>query len=147
MLSRNWYAIRVKPRREFQAHRELGLRGIETFVPTQRVRRRWPVRTKIVSLPLFPGYLFGMFSTAYPPRGISGPGLEDLILPGLAPIPLCGKEVESLRLLMASKMSLRRWPFGEAEAHAADDPKRMVVALTALERAVAAEFETSAGQR
>jgi transcription antitermination factor NusG len=63
-----WYALRSTPRGEFRANEELGLAGIDRFVPFYMVRtlvRHTKGRQKITMQPLMPGYLFAdvSFST------------------------------------------------------------------------------------
>ncbi|MBI4686190.1 MAG: UpxY family transcription antiterminator [Nitrospirae bacterium] len=53
-----WFAIYVKSRHEFQALERLNLKGIEAFLPTVERLRKWKDRKKMVTFPLFPGYLF-----------------------------------------------------------------------------------------
>ena len=56
-LSR-WYALAVYARQEKAAHTEILGLGVESFLPTQVVRRLWSDRVKQLQQPLFPGYLF-----------------------------------------------------------------------------------------
>ena len=53
-----WYALYTRPRHEKQLFEELTNRGIEAFLPTYKIRRRWSDRYKIVEEPLFKNYLF-----------------------------------------------------------------------------------------
>ena len=56
--SLRWYAIHVRSRHEFQIFDRLKLKGIEAFLPTVEKLRKWKDRKKLVTFPLFPGYLF-----------------------------------------------------------------------------------------
>jgi transcription antitermination factor NusG len=53
-----WYAVHVRSRHEFQVHDRLLQKGIETFLPTVEKLRKWKDRKKLISFPLFPGYIF-----------------------------------------------------------------------------------------
>ena len=53
-----WYAIYVRSRHEKKVANELEERRIEYFLPLIPRLRYWKDRRKIVSLPLFPGYIF-----------------------------------------------------------------------------------------
>src|SRR5258707_1075677 len=53
-----WFALRVKSNFEQTSARLLRCQGYEEFVPTYSARRQWTDRTKIVEVPLFPGYIF-----------------------------------------------------------------------------------------
>ncbi len=57
-LPLKWYAIHVRSRHEFQIFDRLKLKGIEAFLPTVEKLRKWKDRKKLVTFPLFPGYLF-----------------------------------------------------------------------------------------
>jgi transcription termination/antitermination protein NusG len=60
-----WFAISTYPKHERKTAEHLPLRGVETFLPTYTVKRRWKNRQTVsLSLPLFPGYLFGRFAKA-----------------------------------------------------------------------------------
>jgi len=53
-----WYALYVKPRHEFKVLDRLTRAGIETFLPCIDRLRRWKDRKKLITFPLFPGYIF-----------------------------------------------------------------------------------------
>jgi transcription antitermination factor NusG len=53
-----WYAVHVKSRHEFRVRDRLKKAGIEAFLPVVERINRWKDRRKLVSFPLFPGYLF-----------------------------------------------------------------------------------------
>ena len=53
-----WYALHVKSRHEFQVFERLTGAGIDAFLPSWKKNSKWQDRTKIIQLPLFPGYLF-----------------------------------------------------------------------------------------
>lgn len=53
-----WIAVRSKPRAEKVAFEELSKKGIETFLPLIKVKRKWSDRMKWVEVPLFSSYLF-----------------------------------------------------------------------------------------
>ncbi|RME87750.1 MAG: transcriptional activator RfaH, partial [Zetaproteobacteria bacterium] len=57
-MGRAWYAVRTKPRREFEAESNLEAQGFRVWLPktTRVVRHARRVTEKIV--PFFPGYLF-----------------------------------------------------------------------------------------
>ena len=53
-----WYAVYVKSRHEFRVQELMTKAQIETFLPTVEMVRRWKDRKKLVTFPLFPGYIF-----------------------------------------------------------------------------------------
>lgn len=55
---KKWYAVYTKPRWEKKVHGLLVEKGIETYCPLNKVRRKWSDRMKIVHEPLFKSYVF-----------------------------------------------------------------------------------------
>jgi len=55
---RRWYALHTRSRCEKKVHAELCGKGLESYLPLYRARRRWSDRTVEVELPLFTSYLF-----------------------------------------------------------------------------------------
>jgi transcription antitermination factor NusG len=53
-----WYAIYTKPRWEKKVNKLLIDKGIETYCPLNKVRRKWSDRIKMVEEPLFKSYVF-----------------------------------------------------------------------------------------
>lgn len=53
-----WFAVQTKPRHEKKVNSELLEKGIHSFLPLHRERRRWSDRYRWVELPLFSQYLF-----------------------------------------------------------------------------------------
>jgi transcription termination/antitermination protein NusG len=58
-----WFAIQVRPQREFFAAHILANKGLEQFLPSYKVKRKWSDRQKEIELPLFPGYIFCRFDS------------------------------------------------------------------------------------
>lgn len=53
-----WYAIYTKPRWEKKVNSLLTEKGIESYCPLNKVRRKWSDRIKLVEEPLFKSYVF-----------------------------------------------------------------------------------------
>ena len=53
-----WFAFRVRPRHEKQVSIALREKGFIEFLPLYKSKRQWADRTKVVAMPLFPGYIF-----------------------------------------------------------------------------------------
>jgi transcriptional antiterminator RfaH len=65
-----WYCVRCKPRQEGVAAGQLAtLEGVELVFPRVRRTKRTDHGNKVVTEPLFPGYLFAAFS----PEDLQGP--------------------------------------------------------------------------
>ena len=55
---KNWYAIYTKARWEKKVNGVLGEKGLESYCPLNKVRRKWSDRVKTVEEPLFRSYVF-----------------------------------------------------------------------------------------
>lgn len=57
-MTPKWYAIYTKPRWEKKVAGLLLQKGIESYCPLNKVRRRWSDRIKTIEEPLFKSYVF-----------------------------------------------------------------------------------------
>src|SRR6476469_1077440 len=57
-MTPKWYAVYTKPRWEKKVAALLQQRGIESYCPLNKVRRRWSDRMKTIEEPLFKSYVF-----------------------------------------------------------------------------------------
>ena len=107
----SWFALYTHPRHEKQVFEELANRGIEAFLPTYKVRRRWSDRYKVVEEPLFKNYLFVRLSldryheTLRPYGAVSFVKFDD------KPAEIPDKEVESIRRLVTSELPYNPHPY------------------------------------
>lgn len=56
--SKKWLAVYTRPRWEKKVNLLLTEKGIESYCPLNRVRRKWSDRVKVVEEPLFKSYVF-----------------------------------------------------------------------------------------
>lgn len=57
-VSRKWLAIYSRPRWEKKVTQLLAEKGLESYCPLNKVRRKWSDRVKLVEEPLFKSYVF-----------------------------------------------------------------------------------------
>ena len=57
-MSRKWLAIYSRPRWEKKVTQLLTEKGLESYCPLNKVRRKWSDRVKLVEEPLFKSYVF-----------------------------------------------------------------------------------------
>ena len=105
-----WFAIRVKYQFEKIVSGALRYKGYEELLPLYRASRRWSDRTKIIQLPLFPGYLFGCFDPAKRMSILGIPGVLLIVSRCRIPVPIDIVEIERIRLVVASGQSAKPWP-------------------------------------
>ena len=111
---RFWYAVYVRSRHEFRVHEYLASARIETFLPTITRLSRWKDRKKLVTFPLFPGYLFVHICNrkdAFLPV-LKTPGVVKFLSsrPG-PPDPVPESQIASLKNLLAAGKDIEPYPY------------------------------------
>ncbi len=95
---RKWYAVFTVPQNEKSVVKHLGLREIETFLPTYETVRLWKNRQRVKTiLPLFPTYLFVHISSRERVKVLQSPGVLQIVGNGKEAVPLPDSDVEILR--------------------------------------------------
>ncbi|HRX93358.1 MAG TPA: transcription termination/antitermination NusG family protein, partial [Chitinophagaceae bacterium] len=56
--NKRWLAVYTKPRWEKKVNKLFKEKGLESYCPLNKVRRKWSDRMKIVEEPLFKSYVF-----------------------------------------------------------------------------------------
>jgi transcription antitermination factor NusG len=91
--------------------KHLGIREIESFLPTYETVHVWKNRQRIkVVLPLFPNYLFVHIQGTERTRVLESPGVIQLVGNGRESLPLPHAEIEALRSVLQTR---RVEPFQE----------------------------------
>ena len=152
-----WYALTVKPQHEKAVDEQLRFKGLETYLPLYRSRRRWSDRVKTIDLPLFSQYVFSQFPLEDRVRVLQTASVLSIVSFAGAPCPVEPSQLEALRAIVGSGLSYSPWPFLHAgqrvqicggplrglEGILAREKSecRVVVNLELLQRAVAVEVE------
>src|SRR5262245_22844437 len=105
-----WYALQVRPRRESMIAEILSNKGYEPFLPTYNVKRRWSDRTKILTLPLFSGYLFCRFDVETRLPILQTPGVTSIVGIGRNPRAIDEAEIEAIRRVINSGVRGNPYP-------------------------------------
>ncbi|MEI6126608.1 MAG: UpxY family transcription antiterminator [Pseudomonadota bacterium] len=109
-----WYTLYVKSRHEFRVNELLTHAHREAFLPAIERLRKWKDRKKLVTFPLFPGYVF----VHIPARKedllsvIKTPGVVRILgrKPGV-PEPVPDVQIVSLRTLLDNKAYVEPYPY------------------------------------
>ena len=152
-----WYALTVKPQHEKAVAEQLRVKGLETYLPVYRSRRRWSDRVKTIDLPLFPQYVFSQFHLEERVRVLQTASVLSIVSFAGAPCPVEASQLEALRAIVGSGLPYSPWPFLHAgqrvricggplkgvEGILAREKSecRVVVNMELLQRAVAVEME------
>jgi transcription antitermination factor NusG len=96
---KQWFAVYTTCRHEKRVSEHLELRTIEHYLPLYRSRRKWKDGSKVIlSLPLFPGYVFVRIGRAERVPVLEVPGVLWFVGNSSAhPTPLPEFEIDTLR--------------------------------------------------
>jgi transcription antitermination factor NusG len=106
-----WYAIYTRHHHERTVARFLSEKGFEIFLPVLNVTRRWKDRTKELSLPLFPCYVFLWGNLRRRSEIVTTPGFNSFVGFGDRPACIPQEEIESVRQALLSGSNIEPYPF------------------------------------
>jgi len=106
-----WYALYTRHQHEKVVAQVLANKGFEVFLPLYQVVRRWKDRTKQLSLPLFPCYLFLRGGTDRRSDVVMTPGIHDFVGSGGRPVPIPPPEIDAVRRVVERSMCVEPHPF------------------------------------
>lgn len=106
-----WWALYTRHQHEKTVAEMLTFKGFEVFLPVYDSVRRWKDRKKVLSLPLFPGYVFLRGGPERRLQIVSTPGVFSILThgDGFAAIPEA--EIEGIRRTVRSKLRVEPHPF------------------------------------
>ena len=155
----SWFAILVRTGREKTATLLLENAGYECFLPVSRSMRRWSDRTKLIEVPLFPGYLFCRMNPHNRLTVLMTPGVIQIVGVGKTPIPVEEEEIAVIQRVQSSGVLAMPWPYMQVGnvAQILEGPLRgltgivvkiksgvkLVLSVSLLQRSVAVEVERS----
>jgi len=110
VISKPWFALRVKPNYEKRVATALRGKGFEELLPLYRSKRQWSDRVKVMDLPLFPGYLFCRLDLASRLPLVTTPGFLYIVGVGKNPQPVDEAEILAVQSVMRSGVPVTPWP-------------------------------------
>ena len=102
LFERCWYAAYTYSHHEYSVAKHLANRGVEFFLPEYKATRRWKDRTKHLSLPLFPGYVFVRIAPRERMHILAVPSIVRLVGSKGQPIPVRTEEIDAIRQVLNS---------------------------------------------
>lgn len=109
---RNWYAVHVRSKHDFIVNEALSRKSIETFLPVVERLRQWKDRKKVISFPLFPGYIFvNIENTAVDILDVQKTRGVVRILGNDKIIPIPDEQIETLKYFVECKEEIDEFPF------------------------------------
>jgi transcription antitermination factor NusG len=110
IIDTKWYALRVKSNREKVVAEGLRYKGYEVFLPCYPQESRWSDRTKVLELPLFPGYVFCRMEISLRLPALKIPGSLGFVEIRKVPIAVSDGEIEALARIISAKAPVVPWP-------------------------------------
>ena len=106
-----WCAVYTRHQHEKSIGEMLRAKGFEVFLPLYESTRRWKDRRKILSLPLFPCYVFvrGAHERRLPV--LTTPGVHMIISRGERVATVPDEEIEAIRKAVEGPLSVEPHPF------------------------------------
>ena len=102
-----WFAVQTRPRHEKKVDSELREKGIRSFLPLHRERRRWSDRYQWVELPMFSQYLFvNLLPTPESRlRVLQTAGIVQFVGATGCGTPISNEQIESLHAIVSHRIS------------------------------------------
>ena len=106
-----WCAVYTRHQHEKSIGEMLRAKGFEVFLPLYESTRRWKDRRKVLSLPLFPCYVFvrGAHERRLPV--LTTPGVHMIISRGERVATVPEEEIEAIRRAIEGTLSVEPHPF------------------------------------
>jgi transcription antitermination factor NusG len=106
-----WYALRTRHQHEKVAATSLSNKGFEIFLPLYETIRQKKDRTKRLSLPLFPCYIFMRGSLRRRLDVVTTPGIQGFVLMGSRAAVIPEPEIEAVRRVVNGAFQAERCSF------------------------------------
>ena len=108
-----WYAVYLKSRHEFKTEKKLLEKNIGTFLPVIERIRQWKDRKKVVSFPLFSGYIFVNIADDYKSMLsiLKTPGVVRFLTLEGKPTPIPDEQIISLKKIIENKEQIDPHPY------------------------------------
>lgn len=110
-MDAHWCAVYTRHQHEKAVSEMLRVKDFEVFLPLYESIRKWKDRRKLLSLPLFPGYVFVRGSLERRLPILTTPGVHMIISRGerIATIP--EEEIEAIRRTIEGQFTVEPHPF------------------------------------
>jgi transcription antitermination factor NusG len=106
-----WYALYTRHQHEKTIAQSLEGKGFEVFLPLYNAVHRWKDRTKQLSLPLFPCYVFLRTGGREWLPVLTTPGVHMVVSCSGLPTPIPEAEIDALRRVVENSTLVEPHPF------------------------------------
>src|SRR5580704_8498308 len=107
----SWYALYTRHQHEKMVDQVLTNKGFNSFLPLYATARHWKDRTKSLSLPLFPCYVFLKGGIERRLQILTTPGIYGLVSSAGQPAAIPDIEIEAIRRVVESGTRVEAHPF------------------------------------
>jgi len=106
-----WCALYTRHQHEKTVAEMLSAKGLEVFLPLYDSQRKWKDRTKVLSLPLFPCYVFVRGGVSSRLQVISTPGVHMILCNGDRVAVIPEDQIEAIRKTVEGKLQVEPHEF------------------------------------
>lgn len=110
-LDRGWYALYTRHHHEKMVARFLTAKGLTVFLPLYSAPRRWKDRIKVVSLPLFPCYVFIREGLERHLDVVTTAGIHGFVCCAGLPALIPPQEIDGVRRVVDRSIKIEPHPF------------------------------------
>jgi transcription antitermination factor NusG len=107
----SWWAVYTQHQHEKTVAEMLMGKGFEVFLPLHETLRRWKDRQKLLSLPLFPGYVFVRGDVSRRLQVVSTPGIHMILSRGEHIEVIPELEIDAIRRAVQGSWRVEPHPF------------------------------------
>ena len=154
-----WYAVYTWSRHEKKVAQHFEDRGIRHFLPLYSQVHKWNKRSAVVTVPLFPGYVFVQTAWERRHQVLAVPGVVHYVGTAKSPTEIPVAQIEGVRIALRSAAKIAPHPYLAAgnRVRVASGPMtgltgviqrsssgcRIVVSMDMIMRSVAVELDAS----
>ena len=106
-----WWALYTRHQHEKTVAEVLRLKGVEVFLPLYASMRRWRDRSKLLYLPLFPGYVFVRGILGHRIHVMTTPGVHMILSQGDRAAAIPEDEIQAIRQTVEGNYQVEPHPF------------------------------------
>jgi transcription antitermination factor NusG len=106
-----WWALYTRHQHEKTVADMLASKGFDVFLPLYESMRRWKDRNKLISLPLFPGYVFVRGGLTRKLQVVSTPGVHMILYRGEQVAVIPDAEIQAIRIAVTGHYRVEPHPF------------------------------------
>lgn len=107
----DWWALYTRHQHEKVVAEMLGLKGFEVFLPLYESLRRWKDRKKLLSLPLFPCYVFVRGGLNRKLQVVTTPGVHMILYRGERVATIPEPEIQAIQRAVEGPYRVEPHPF------------------------------------